>query len=150
MGGFSLGPPLVCLWLLIACVVSDLTAFYFASCTSLSTTESSKLSPTHKLHSIQDCKMDEETLLQQATLCLIREIACCDQQVFLSFPYPGEHMPPLVVDPLSFVLHVLPTSTDSSPIYSICIYYICIKLIIYAFKITACNRIFIDIPAGKT
>ena len=39
--------------------------------------------------------------------------------VFLSFSFPsaGEHMPSLVVDPLSFVLHVLPTSTDSSPIF---------------------------------
>ena len=51
--------------------------------------------------------------------CLSRCNRAISYVVFLSFsfPSPGEHMPSLVVDPLSFVLHVLPTSTDSSPIF---------------------------------
>ena len=63
--------------------------------------------------------------------CLSRCNRAISYVVFLSFsfPSPGEHMPSLVVDPLSFVLHVLPTSSDSSPIYSTCIYYICIFFI---------------------
>ena len=51
--------------------------------------------------------------------CLSRCNRAISYVVFLSFsfPSPGEHMPSLVVDPLSFVLHVLPTSSDSSPIF---------------------------------
>ena len=51
--------------------------------------------------------------------CLSRCNRAISYVVFLSFsfPSPGEHMTSLVVDPLSFVLHVLPTSTDSSPIF---------------------------------
>ena len=53
--------------------------------------------------------------------CLSRCNRGISYVVFLSFsfsfPSPGEHMPSLVVDPLSFALHVLPTSTDSSPIF---------------------------------
>ena len=54
--------------------------------------------------------------------CLSRCNRAISYGVFLSFPSTGEHMPSLVVDPLSFVLHVLPTSTDSSPIFpsSVC------------------------------
>ena len=51
--------------------------------------------------------------------CLSRCNRAISYVVFISFsfPSPGEHMPSLVVDPLSFVLHVLPTSTDSSQIF---------------------------------
>ena len=49
--------------------------------------------------------------------CLSRCNRAISYVVFLSFPSPGEHMPSLVVDPLSFVLHVLPTSSDSSTIF---------------------------------
>ena len=51
--------------------------------------------------------------------CLSRCNRAISYVVFLSFSFqsPGEHMPSLVVDPLSFVLHVLPTSSDSSPIF---------------------------------
>ena len=50
--------------------------------------------------------------------CLSRCNRAISYVVFLSFsfPSPGEHMPSLVVDHLSCVLHVLSTSSDSSPI----------------------------------
>ena len=51
--------------------------------------------------------------------CLSRCNRAISYVVFLSFsfPSPGEHMPSLVVDLLSFVLHVLSTSTEFSPIF---------------------------------